>query len=544
MPKPPTTALQEHAIAVWEGRPNRVSVATVYEVITEHEYGDLARSAQLWELMLRDDRIGGTVDTRILALLGCPHELEAATVGERQPTARARRVVKDAEAWWFSVVSEQTLYGLWTWALGLGAGFGEILTQRTARKYTPREIKVWHPQHFAWDEQRSTWTVWTKTGRQDVVHGDGRWIVLQPFGPRSWMRGLIRRLANLWLIRQWGWRDLARLNERIGQGVFGAKVPKGAKDDVKSRFVRQVQTIGSEASILLPQGPNPGESYGLELIESNGKGFESIDRLLTATNVAIAIGVIGQNLTTEVQGGSYAAAKVQDHVRGDILAWDYESECTCLHTGLVTPWIGWNYGDLALAFWPVRAVEPPEDLKERALTLASLGPALATLKNEGVDVRRLCEEDFGLPMLPEDEVPDPKPPPGGTEDEDPALPDGEEDPTPPTGEDEGDEEGTGRATVRLASGAEVPRGDPFVEGQRYVDRIGDVGLRVARSAIAPELALVLRAIEAGTSLENIRQRLSDAHAEMSGRLVEEELEREMLQAELAGRHAVRLEEAA
>ena len=124
------------------------------------------------------------------------------------------------------------------------------------RIWTPIAIKNWDVDSFRWsnweDCHRST-----QSGQQQVRHGDGRWIVYEPYGARSGATASLS-LADKWLMRQWTWRDWARFTEKLGQGVFKAGIPSGAKPEDKTKFLGQVQRIGANGAVVLPAGRHAG----------------------------------------------------------------------------------------------------------------------------------------------------------------------------------------------------------------------------------------------------------------------------------------------
>ena len=301
----------------------------------------------------------------------------------------------------------------------------------------------------------------------------------------------------------WGHIHLAglgRAGKFPGQGVFAAKVPALASEAAKSKFLAQVARIGANGAVALPQGETPGSSFDLALLSTNGTGFQNFETFTAALNVAIAVRCLGQNLTTEAQGGSYAAANVQDRVRGDLLRFDAETESTTLHTGVLVPWTVANYGDESLAPWPHRETEPPEDEKAEAetkkLKVETLTAAAAL--SSRVDVEHELEE-LGYCLLDESEVPEeppaqpaPEAPPIAAPDTDPAE-------TP----EEALSKGRGPTVLLAQSDANAP----FIAGQKWIDGLVKEATVQAQPGVDKIVASIVKATKAASSYEDLRTRL-------------------------------------
>lgn len=515
MPTPSLDALRQLVPLAWQGRPQSYGVERLYATLSAHEEGDFSESGILGRLLLRDDRIGSCVETRVNALLGCTQTICGAEIEDDTEEEAVRDAVAE---WWPKVVTEQAITAIETDKLVHAVAFAELVWDRRAKSWQPSELRHWSVDAFRWDDWRDCYVVRTRDGgEQEVRHGDGRWVVYEPYGRHGWHRGLLLALADKWLMRQWDFRDWARLNEKLGQGVFKAVVPRDTKDPDRLKFLQQVARIGANSAIAVPRGESPGSSYDLELLSFDGKGFETFEAFSAALNVAIAVRVLGQNLTTEAQGGSYAAANVQDRVRGDLLKSDTQLEGTVQHTGICVPWTTVNKGDPDLAPWPTRktALEPPEDEKAKADTRKVQVDtiAVAASLSPRVDVDKALEE-CGFELLDESEVEKPDLPPPPSEDR---APDGAAEPPPP--------QPTAASRVRLAQPAPNAA---FIAGQRWVDGLVAGATLLGQPTIDQMVKQVAKAVKASATFEEMRTRLVLLAAEAPTPEAEELFERAIL----------------
>ena len=136
----------------------------------------------------------------------------------------------------------------------------------------------------------------------------------------------------------------------------------------------------------------------LKLLEAKGEAHKLYDGAKDAANEAFAICIRGGNLTTSVDGGSKAAAEVQERT-GDFvnLRFDAETTANTLHKQSLPWWAIWNFGDKGLAPWPNYPVAPQRNLKHFAETISAVNKAVLEVETNGFDVdREKVLEEFEL----------------------------------------------------------------------------------------------------------------------------------------------------
>jgi len=375
------------------------SVGQVKTALYQHERGQFALSAQLIDRMMWDDRIKGVTESRIKALSGLPININMADTGAPSDAASNDPACKALKLQWRTMFPNAALNSLRLWGIYLGVGLGQ-LTWDTGTQATPK-LKVWHPQYIYWRwDTRSFW-VTTMEGACEVVPGDKQWVLYTPYGYQlGWLGGLVRSLAIPYMCRQWAFRDWARSSEVHGTPIRGLVVPAEAKREDKDRALQDIAALGRESVVMLPRASDD-DMFDLKLIEASVDSHKTFLELINQCNSSIAITLLGQNLTTEVNTGSRAAATVHDRVRGDVLKDDAQSTADCLREQVVKPWVTLNYGtDPMMAPVPTWTVDPPEDKAEQSLALQQLAAALQTFKNAAapVDLRAILEE-YDVPLL-------------------------------------------------------------------------------------------------------------------------------------------------
>ncbi|WP_394845175.1 DUF935 domain-containing protein [Pendulispora brunnea] len=545
--RPDQRVYRDLPIALWTDW----NVPDVRDALASHVLGNFARSAQLADAALGDDRVQSVVSTRVLGMLGLPFEVAPA---EGVDPRKARRAARELEEIWWDVCPAPQTAEFLSWAIMLGFALAEVVWTSKRGRWWPT-LRTWHPQLVYYRLDKRCYVVFTQDGAVDVEPGNGKWILYAPRGAyRGWMAGAVRAVAIPWLVRQYAHRDWARYSEAHGMPIKGAKVPATASESDKNNFYLQIANMGTETTIQLPQGLD-GQSFGIDLIEAAAGNWEAFDRLITKCDTNIACAILGQNLSTEVQGGSFAAAGAHQQVRQDYLEADAETLATALHSQLLRPWAAFNFGNPDLAPWPSWDATPPEDRKEAAATLQAFADAVAKLLSSGVpiDIRALAER-FDIPLLDTEQPV--------------AL--GALDPTifqygimtvneararlrlPPI---------AGGDTIPVVSAASAPsvgaaalpadahavhlgrpaRGVPRVDAQRYVDALADRARARAARLLGQDVASVLSAVQNADSFDAVREGLRRVHEQMDPSAFANLTSRAITMAGLAGRTAVQQE---
>lgn len=480
--------------------------------VAAHEDGDFSESGLLIEAMRRDDRISACLRNRGHAILSRNGDFRIDTA-----EGGSNDVTDQVERWWPRVVPDSVLFTTVIDMVMAGFSIWRILWERTDRSWQPVGLERWYTSNIRFDRERQVFMARTKTQEVEVVPGDPNWLVFAPGGGRTWMAGSVRALGLAFIMRQFNWRDWARFNERHGLPIIAIKEPAGQyAEGIKKGFYAGVKRMGSTGILRLPQA-NDNEGFELDIIEAKDRAYETFGEFYHALNNSIAIHLLGQNLMTEAEGGSYALGTVQNLIRLDIRGADVDALSNALREQLINFWGFYNIPgwDPEVAPWPFWDTAEPVDRKEESTTLKQTAEAIISLAKTKlpVDWEAVCER-MGLPLIEGAPLPDPP---------DPNEPDPE--PEPDTGDDgEQATEGAGDAPasakypragphnspggagrIRLASGAVVDDSDGFVEGQDYADRLVDETTQKASAALSSIRARLLELVDEAEDYETLQQ---------------------------------------
>jgi len=545
MSKPAIVRATELPVVSWSDWDN---VQLVKAAITALEQGVFHQASLVVEAMGRDDRISGCLETRTRALPALPLTLEPRGDGRMK-----RAVAKELDEGFEEMFPDAALTELHQWGVLLGASLGENIWQYGERRWTPK-LRVWHPRALTYRQDTRSFWVQTHEGPREVTPGDGQWILYTPYGlDRGWMHGAVRSLYVPWLMRTWGLRDWARYSEVHGHPIKKVVTPAGAQEDDKKKFLAQVAALASEATIRTPRvagaGNEKADRYDLELLEAMNNNWQTFDKLLDKAEACIAVRLLGQNLTTEVKGGSYAAAQTHMTIKNEVMQFDAESLGQCLRSQSIAWWALHNFGSAELAPMPKwkTKTKTVEERNARGTSLKNLGDGITAAKAAGiqVDVDKITEEEEVPTTGPAEEPEEPPQPGAGEPGEAGAAPRPGDKPALPRPRAQASRKGKGRQTKRELSAAQDDGGEdvplPAVEGQLYIDRLGDDGQARVAKVLSKDLDRVLKIIKGAPDFGALRQRLVDEYGEMDADEEAELLHQGLLMADLAGRYAARKE---
>ena len=392
-----------------------VTVATVRHILDNHEHGDFYASAQLADRLDRNTRIRGALDSRVRALLGSESKVVAPEHAVGDPLTES--ITRKIGAWWHTVVNESVLEGMLRSHTTMGFSIAEQTWEVRRIGIKSTWMPVLHPWHCGWagyNQARDGFYVSDAKGKHvPVVPGNGRWLMLNATAVYPWMRGVIRCVGLGDVLRGQAVCNWSRWAEKHGIPITKVSVPRNEVNAYATkRFMRDLRLMGRQGHIKLPTDEEGKKQFDVEFAEMKAKGWDGFQGLIGLTDTDVSIAILGQNLTSEVSGGSYAAAKVHDEVRLDLVKADAEMLSTCVRECVFKPWVKYNYGAhlVDLAPWPRWQVEPPANLEIASKVLASVMVAIEAAARTmaaglpvPVDVRALLEE-YEIPTTAVDAI--------------------------------------------------------------------------------------------------------------------------------------------
>lgn len=531
--------------------------------------GNLKYAANLCDWLLGDEKIQGALHTRVQALLGLDPSFD------KHGDARSSgRVVKTLEKDWWPSYPENELGQIHTWGLLLGVTPGRhqwISPEGYDNRWLPNP-EHWHAQHLRYEWTTREWMIRAIRGEQGLAAGeelvlapgDGEWLLHTPYGNhRPWSMGLWRGLARWALLKSYAISDFARLGESATRNVVenDRDADIDTTKELREELASDISSMGRDGTIVLPS------HFSYKLVQIQAGTADIFKKQIELADTAIAIAIRGGNLSSNVEGGSRAAAEVQERL-GDKakLRFDAQSLSTFLHDQSLVWYAEFNFGSKTLAPWPKWPVGEKEDLETKAKTMLEAADAASKWVALGYELdRKAFAEEFEVDgfLKPADgpaPVPvDPNAPPSqdDTDEGEGEGGDGEPvgstapsgaggvaggEPRAKTGDSGATKARKGRVSSqsepKLASGAAAKPNSGFISGQLYADALVDAATELGLELVQPSIDMIAKSLEDASDYESLRSALRDGFDGIDHEPLMELTERLLVVAHLNGVAAV------
>lgn len=392
------------------------TISQLKSALLQQRQGLLGLSSQLYDSLLEDDELPGTLARRVNATLEAPFCLHSYEGPKTELTKREQKV----QALFPEMCPDAELFDMFAAWLMMGVGIGTLDWDTSGPVWLPRLRAL--PTEFLYrDENLRCWKYQTREGEMIVTPGDGKWVLFT-HGQRGWMWGLLRALALTWLGKQMAFCDWQRYSQKHGLPIFRAKIPIWRDDDEKAKFVADLGDLISEGVIGLPQDENSSgqtTGYDVDLLEATTVSWQGFQASLERADRKMQVTLIGGNLGAEATSKGSNRAAAETHASGLVVlaGGDQKKLGRELRRQVLGPFMSLNYGvDLPEVPLPYWAANPERDPRAWTGSQLELAQSVQTFSTAGVKVGNLDEVGRGLGLTLSEEVavaelPANKPPP-------------------------------------------------------------------------------------------------------------------------------------
>lgn len=356
------------------------------------DVGDMTMPARLMRVARKDGVFAGVLSTRTDGLVRLPRRYR----GNPEMIAALEARNSDARSIFDEMFPPAELALMASDGVLLGVAVGEMLeVPGRAHKVLVRldpEFLI-----YRWAENR--WYFRSIAGLIAITPGDGRWVLHVPGGRNApWQHALWKAVGRAYIRKEHAqllkdnWENVLANPARV------AVAPTGAAEEQAESWFKRVMAWGINTVF----GMRPG--YDVKLLESNGRGFESFNGTIAASNDEMIIAIAGQRVTVD-GGAGFQNSDIHKSIRADLIKATADSLAYTINTQGLPIWIVTVWGEAALANgvgveWDVT---PPQDLKSSAEAMKATGDAIAALTEalrpygQQPDVQLICER-MGIPI--------------------------------------------------------------------------------------------------------------------------------------------------
>jgi phage gp29-like protein len=481
---------------------NGLTPVKLAAIFREADAGDVLRQMELFEEMEeKDPHLFSQLQTRKNAVTGLDYEINPFSDEPRDKEIAefVREQIKALEN--FEEIQLDLLD-----SIGKGFAVSEIIWGYDEGHIVIEDVRSRHQKRFFWDGIDDSFKVRTLEHPEGILLPENKFI-LHRYKARSGhpsRAGVLRVVAWMYLFKNYDVKDWVSFAEVYGLPLRLGKYQQGASEDDKQALMQALIQIGADAAGIIPDGTT------IEFITTEKTSSTDLyEKLARYCDEQISKAVLGQTLTSDSGGGSYAQSKTHNEVRHDLTVADCKALASTLRRYLIRPLVLYNFGEDKRIPSIKYDYEEAGDLEQDANIIGTL------IEKTGLRVpTSFLYKKFSIP-IPEK---------------------GEEIATPSYGGSITPLKHDPARQLALKSG-----GDPAHGSQERIDRMIDAATRKSAGTFKKAFSPVLKIIEKAESLEELRDMMEDDEAvaalfeEMDIASVEELLQKAMFYADLEGR---------
>lgn len=343
----------------WSDYPsNGLTPYRLAQIFKEADTGDVMRQMELFEEMEeKDPHIFSQLQTRKNAVAGLDYEVIPASDSDydKQIAEFIEKQLAEFESF------EDVLTDLLD-AIGKGIAFTEIIWELKGGYFVVKELKSVHQKHFFWDENDYL-RLRTDSDPQGIYIPDNKFLIhrYKAKSGHPSRAGVLRIIAWMYLFKNYDVKDWVSFCEVFGMPLRVGKYDPSASEDDKNALMEALINLGTDAAGMYPNNTE------IEIKESNKQSSADIyEKLARFCDEQVSKCILGQTLTSDSGGGSYAQGKVHDGVRHDLTVADCKSLAATLRRDLLSPLVKLNFGEAAKVPTMRFDCEESEDLAQQA----------------------------------------------------------------------------------------------------------------------------------------------------------------------------------
>lgn len=257
--------------------------------------------------LLTDARVSGCAGSRKAGVLSLEWDIDKGKAKSRQA-----RIIKEV----FSNIDIYQVISEMLDAVLFGYAVCEVVWEKVGSYILPARI-VGKPQEwFVFDEENNL-MLRTKEKLNGEPVPEHKFLLVQHNATYKNPYGEPALSKCFWPVtfKKGGLKFWVMFTEKYGMPFLIGKHPRGTSKEETDRFADMLEAMIQDAIAVVP------DDSSVEVLEASAKSASAgiYRELLDYCDQEIAIALLGQNLTTQVQGGSYAAAQVHMEVRKDLI---------------------------------------------------------------------------------------------------------------------------------------------------------------------------------------------------------------------------------
>lgn len=255
-------------------------------------------------------------------------------------------------------------------AIGKGISIMELAWAVKDGKNVIEDIEYVHPKKLVWDSATDELKICTREYPSGVGFPENKFVVhkYKAKSGHASRAGIMRVVSWMYLFKNYDIKDWVSFCEVFGMPLRLGKYDATASDDDKKQLMEAIISLGTDAAGIVPN------STMIEFIESQKTtSVEIYEKLARYCDEQISKAILGQTLTSDSGGGSYAQSKTHDEVRHDLTVADAKALAVTIRRDIIRPLVEFNFGtgaNIPLFAFDSREVEDQKEAVDVLKTLA------------------------------------------------------------------------------------------------------------------------------------------------------------------------------
>jgi len=317
---------------------NGLTPVKLAEIFREADTGDVLRQMELFEeIEEKDPHLFSQLQTRKNAVTGLDFEI-IPFGDEPRDKEIADFVAEQLE----SIESFEEVETDLLDAIGKGFAVSEIMWGYDGAHVTVQDIRSRYQKRLFWDSLDDSFKVRTLEAPEGILLPENKFIV-HKYKARSGhpsRAGILRVTAWMYLFKNYDIKDWVSFAEVYGLPLRLGKYQPGASEADKLALMQALVRIGADAAGIIPDGTT------IDFITTEKSGsIDLFERFARYCDEQISKAVLGQTLTSDSGGGSYAQSKTHNDVRHDLTVADCKALASTLRRDLIRPLCLFNFGE-------------------------------------------------------------------------------------------------------------------------------------------------------------------------------------------------------
>jgi phage gp29-like protein len=369
--------------------------SSVSTAIENQLKGDFSGTSRLARTMMQDETYSAAIEKRVNSLIRTELLFEDASKKSSSidEDASVRKIIAESiSELWFKTVPESVIKKLLESYLNVGIGLGFIEWNLVDGVWAP-SIIVYDTDNLKWDTSKCQLYYQGESKTEFIEPGNGNWIVVSDW-QYGHVAGKASTLGKLWIKKAFTEKDWMEANQaHINNITIISDNPDGTYQEQTDidEFVEEIQDQKVNRVIYCPAGKS------IEFKDSIA-GFQpqTYSEFIDRTDRKIQVSILGNNLSSEIQGGSYAASQVHYGVELNTVKSDAQILSTVFYDSVLKYLVYLNFGPTLLEYtpWLKWSLDEPEDLTSKINTLMQVKEFVGD-KFEIINLQELLEP-FGV----------------------------------------------------------------------------------------------------------------------------------------------------